>query len=183
MDIQDLVGKGADKLRREQPHVAGQADEVNVLLAQCLDHLGVVLLARLALGGDHARIETALLRCGDGRSVFLIGYDDRDLGVGNAAGVNRIRNGKEVRSAPGEKNAELVFFIHHEGTEHTTNYEYVTVRSPLTMRPMVYPFSPMRSSSVITFLNFFDGTTAIIPIPMLKVRIISACSMFPSFCR
>ena len=50
MDVEDAVGEGCDKARREQAHVAGEADEVDVVFAQAGDEVGVVVGAGAAFG-------------------------------------------------------------------------------------------------------------------------------------
>ena len=50
MDVENAIGEGGDELRREQPHVAGQADQIDMVLAQAGEHIGVVLGAGAALG-------------------------------------------------------------------------------------------------------------------------------------
>jgi hypothetical protein len=65
----------------------------------------------------------------------------------------------------------------------TPAHAYITLRSPLTTRPIIWHFSPLRSMMVSIFLYLSAGTTRTMPIPMLKVRIISSCGTLPSFCR
>lgn len=42
VDVEDAVGKGADKIRREHAHVSGQADEIDAMLMQARNQLRVV---------------------------------------------------------------------------------------------------------------------------------------------
>ena len=76
------------------------------MLLQRSNDFAVVLLARLAFGRNHQRIQAALASGRDPRRVGLVRDDDGDPCIGNAARVNTVRNGDEVRTASGEEYAE-----------------------------------------------------------------------------
>src|SRR5262249_31778066 len=98
--------------------------------------------------------------------------DDCDLDVGQAAVPDVLRDGQEVGAASGEQDsqAERLALCFHV---------YCTRFSPLTMRPMMWNFSSARSSTVLARVNLAAGITAIKPMPILKVRIISSCETWP----
>jgi len=52
VNVDDAVGEGGDEAGREQAHVAGEADEVDIVGAECGDHVGVVRGAGPALGDE-----------------------------------------------------------------------------------------------------------------------------------
>jgi len=52
MNVEDAIRKGCDESRREQTHVAGETDEVDIVLAQTSDKVGVVFGSRAALGNE-----------------------------------------------------------------------------------------------------------------------------------
>jgi hypothetical protein len=86
--VQDAVGEGAQEGGGEQPHVAGQADEVHLGALQQAHDRGLVLLARAAavaadLGGDARPARPVQAR---GRR--FVGDDQRD---GAAQGARRGR--------------------------------------------------------------------------------------------
>jgi hypothetical protein len=49
MDIENSTRKLLHEPRREQPHISGQADQIDVILLQRRHYLAVMLLARPAL--------------------------------------------------------------------------------------------------------------------------------------
>ncbi len=62
MDVQNAVGEGRDEGRRDDAHVARQADEIDLVPVQERDHLGVVFGAFAAGGGK-----------GEGRQLKRLG--------------------------------------------------------------------------------------------------------------
>ncbi len=55
MNVENAIGKGGDELRREKAHVAGQADQIDVVRFEAGDDVGVVFVA-LAAFGDEDRV-------------------------------------------------------------------------------------------------------------------------------
>jgi hypothetical protein len=55
MNIENAMRKGGDEERRKQAHVAGQADQIDFVLMQAGDHVGVVLGALAAFGNEELR--------------------------------------------------------------------------------------------------------------------------------
>ena len=83
VDVQDAVGEGLDELRREQAHVSGEADEVDVVLAQAGDDFRIVLGALAAAGFDGDGVEAALAGGVEAGRIGYIGDDDGDLAAGS----------------------------------------------------------------------------------------------------
>ena len=88
MDVEDPIGEGRDKLRREQTHVAGKNDEIDAMFAQAGDDVGVVLgawtafrnmescrKAELACGGEAGRVGDVGDRNRDFNSLKFFGPD------------------------------------------------------------------------------------------------------------
>ena len=69
MDVENAIGKGGDEAGREQAHVAGQADEVDTVVAQAGNHVGIVLGALAAFGDKDCVRQTQLTCRGDAGSV------------------------------------------------------------------------------------------------------------------
>ncbi len=52
MNIEDAVGKRGNELRRQQPHVTCQANQIHAVRPQAGNQVGVVLGARAAFGNE-----------------------------------------------------------------------------------------------------------------------------------
>src|ERR1700756_3846371 len=110
MDIQNSMRKLLHEPRREQPHVSRETYQVDRVLLQRSDNFAVMLLARLAFGWNHQRIQSALARGRNSGGVGLIRDDDSDARIRNAACIDAVCNGDEIRSASGEKHAQRFHF-------------------------------------------------------------------------
>ena len=106
MDIQNAIGKCGDKLRREQAHIAGQADQVYVVLSQARDYVGIVLGALAALGNKERRGQAEFFGGLQSARFGDIRDDDGDLDALEPPGANRLGDGEKVRAAAGEQDAE-----------------------------------------------------------------------------
>ena len=90
MDVEDAIGEGGDEIGREQAHVAGEADEIDLGFLQSGDDLAVVGFALEAFGGDNAGGEAALLGAVDSGGAIAIAEDEGDFGVGYAGGGDAV---------------------------------------------------------------------------------------------
>ena len=106
MDIEDAVGEGGDEAGREQAHVTGEADEVDVVSADAGNQVGVVLGAGAAFGDEDGRGEVEVAGGGDAWGFGGVGEDDGDFDVEEAAFADRAGDGEEVGAAAGEEDAE-----------------------------------------------------------------------------
>ena len=106
MDIENPLRKLLHEPGREQPHVAGEANEIDIILLQRGSQVAVVLFARLAFRWNHQRIQPTRTRCDDARRICFIGNDNRNARVGNTARINTVSDSDEIRAASGEENAE-----------------------------------------------------------------------------
>ena len=104
-------GKAATNCWREEPHVAGQANQIDAVRAQAGDHIGVVLFALASAGNKDRGGQTHLARFGQAGCVSDIRDDDGDFGALQAAGANGFGNGKEVGAAAGEEDAEATLRV------------------------------------------------------------------------
>src|SRR5271154_3007579 len=107
MDIQDALRKCLDKLRREQAHVSGEADQVGSMLPQGGDDFGIVLGALATIGLDDQRGKAALPSRGYTGRVGAIGDDNGDLSANEFSGMDTVGNGQEVRSQAGKQDSQL----------------------------------------------------------------------------
>ena len=106
VDVEDALGEGGDEGRREQAHVSGQADEIDLMLAEAGDDVGVMLGAGAATG-DEAGGGKAEAACGvEAGRVLNVGEDDGDGGCGDASVGDGLGDGEEVGAAAGEQDAE-----------------------------------------------------------------------------
>jgi hypothetical protein len=101
VDVEDAVGKGVDEFGREQAHVAGETNEIDIGGAKVGEHVAVVIGARAASGdadlGGQAEVASGL----DAGGVSDVGEDERDFGVGELAGADVAGDGEEVGAAAG----------------------------------------------------------------------------------
>src|SRR6185437_3740351 len=81
MDVEDALRKGADEFRREQAHVSGENDEIDLMLAQCGDHVSVMLGAFASVGLDNDGFESALACFLQAGGIGFVGDDDGDFAV------------------------------------------------------------------------------------------------------
>ena len=93
-------GKALHKIRRKQPHVSGQAHQIDLIFPQRRHHLAIVSFALQALGRNHPRRDSSRLRALNSLRALAIGDDDRDFRVGNAPGGNAVRQRLKIRAAP-----------------------------------------------------------------------------------
>jgi len=106
MNVEDAVAVSSDKFRREQAQVAGQADEVDLVLAQAGEEVAVVIGARAALGDKRSVRQSHLSRSGQSRGFGDVGDDDGDFRAGQLSRPDGLSNGEEVGAAAGEEDAE-----------------------------------------------------------------------------
>jgi hypothetical protein len=106
VDVEDAVGEGTDEAWRDDAHVTGEADEVDFVLMEAGEHLGVVVGTLATSGGNAERGEVHLARRGETGSVFAVGEDDGDFGTKEALLLDGFGNGEEVGTSAGEEDAE-----------------------------------------------------------------------------
>jgi hypothetical protein len=99
MDIEDAIGEGSDEIRRQQAHVAGEADQIDFVLVENGDHLAVEGFALKSFGWNDAGGEAALPGAIDPRGAVAIAEDNRDFGVGDAACGDAFGESLEVGTA------------------------------------------------------------------------------------
>jgi hypothetical protein len=103
VDVEDAVGEGGDELRRDDAHVACETDEIDVVLVKVGDHLGVVLGALAASGGDAEGGDAELAGSGEAGSVVDVGEDDGDLHAEEPLVADGLGDGEEVGASAGEE--------------------------------------------------------------------------------
>lgn len=79
VDVDDTPRHGLAQFRRENLHVAGEDDQVDVVIAHEIQDLG--LLLRLGIGGNGEVVEGDVVGSGQGREVGVVGDDQGDLNV------------------------------------------------------------------------------------------------------
>ncbi len=108
VDVEDAVGEGLDEGGRDDAHVAGEADEVDLVVVEAGDHLGVVVGALAAGGGDGDGGQAEVSGGGEAGGVFDVGEDYGYFGVVEAVILDRAVDGEEVRASAGEEDAEFL---------------------------------------------------------------------------
>ena len=106
MDVDDAVGEGVDELRREQAHVAGEDDEIDIVTAEAGDDVGVVLGAGAALGEEDFARQAELATDGEAAGRGGVGDDDGNLDAGQTALTDAVVNRDHVGAATGDEDAE-----------------------------------------------------------------------------
>src|SRR5438552_9169046 len=105
MNVEDPLGKATHKLWREQSHVSGQADQVNLGRSQGRNHFFLMLLALFPLRWDYLSIQSAPSRRPYPRRLRNVGNDDGNLHRQFPI-LDVVSNGFEIRAASGEQDAE-----------------------------------------------------------------------------
>src|SRR5579871_2629337 len=105
VDVQNALRKFADEISTENAHVAGEADQIDFVLAEFGDQLTVVNFTVESLRCELESIEPTIARRDDTGNVGTIGDDHGNLSV-EAAGANGIGDSEEVRASAGKENAE-----------------------------------------------------------------------------
>ena len=106
MDVEDPAAEGGHEIRREQAHVAGEADPLGARLPQGGDHLLLVgPPARLPFVGDRHRREAQLARPRQPRRLRDVARHQDDPRRHLAALDGGVQ-GQEVAAAPGEEDGD-----------------------------------------------------------------------------
>jgi hypothetical protein len=129
VDVEDAVGKGGDELRREEAHVAGQADEVDAVGAEAGEDIAIVVGAGAAFGDEESGGQAEIAGGGEAGSVGDIGDDEGDLNAGEAAFADVAPDGEEVGAAAGEEDAEAELFDLGRGVHLVSGMRAIAVTS------------------------------------------------------
>ena len=129
MNVENAIGKGSEKLRREQAHVSSETDQIRAVLAQAGYYIGVVLSAFAALGDKDGRRQPQLFRSFDPASLGHVRDHNGNIDALEPSGAERLGNGHKIRPATGEKNPQPDWIA-------AAAHVYCTRRSPLTTRPI-----------------------------------------------
>ena len=178
MNIENAVRERGYKLRRQQPHITGQANQIHSVRAQAIDHLDVVLLALAPLGEKNLIRQPQFPRGLEAPGLGHVRDHHRNLHALQPSLADRPGNREKVRPAAREQDTQpdRIAVAAHRVEAHV----YCTRRSPFTTRPITKNFSSARSNRVFARVNLAAGIAAISPTPMLKVRIISSCETWPN---
>src|ERR1700733_2841320 len=99
MNIQYALRICRDEMRRKQPHITRQTDEIHFFLAQGSDHYPVVGLTLESFRRNNLRRDSAYSRFFDPRCAFAITQNNRNFSIANSSGVNTIGQRFEIRAA------------------------------------------------------------------------------------
>ena len=112
MNVQNALRKGLNEARREQAHVASEADELDAMFLERGNDGGIMLCAFAAVGLNGERGEAAFPSSGETGRVGFIRDDDGNFGIRDATRGDAIRDGEEVRAAAREQDAETMRHAH-----------------------------------------------------------------------
>src|ERR1700736_6820907 len=99
MNIQDAPRKTMNEIGRQQAHVTGQADQINLVFAQNGNNLAVVSLALKSARGDDLRRDPPHVGALNSLRAFAIGDNNSDARIWNAARGNAICEGLKIRAS------------------------------------------------------------------------------------
>ena len=106
MNIENALGKSSDELGREQTHITGETDEVDVVCLEAGDHVGIVLGAGAAFGDERGVRQAEIFGGMESGRIGDVGEDDGDLDAGQTAGADGVGDGEEVGATAGEQNSQ-----------------------------------------------------------------------------
>ena len=92
---------------REQAHVSGETDEINLVLLEHGGDFAIMLLAGFVFRWNAKRIETAPLSSFEACGFSAVGDDNSNLRARNSASRNGIRDGQKIRAASAEQDAKF----------------------------------------------------------------------------
>ena len=81
MNVDNAIGKSPDEVRREEAHIAGQADQINLRLLQRRYNLSIVLFADSPFGRNQLSLQAAPLGRVKATSISAVRNDNRDFCV------------------------------------------------------------------------------------------------------
>src|ERR1700690_174487 len=120
MNVENLRRKLPHEPGRQQAHVAGKADKIDLIVEQRGYHFTIVLFARLAFRRNDERVEPALAGSFKTGSIAPVRDHNRNPGIGYPARRDAVGDRHKIRAPSGEQNAEILHLdniIHHGGTE------------------------------------------------------------------
>ena len=89
-------GKARTNSRGQQPHVAGETDQIDLMGLEAGDDLGIMFGARASPGLDHFGCKSCAAGGLDSRRIAAVGDHDRDAGIGYATLSDCLSDGEKV---------------------------------------------------------------------------------------
>src|SRR5690348_16425186 len=108
MNVQDAVREFGDEIRRKQPHVARETDQIHFAFVEHSGDLTIINLALETLGRNYARGYAARLGAINPRRAFAIADDNCDFRVRDAARRYRFRQSLKIRAAAAQEHADAL---------------------------------------------------------------------------
>ena len=162
--------EGAHEDGREQAHVAGQADELDAVLPQQADQLGVELLARPAAVVAEGRRDSRARARARGRAPPRHSRTTSDDLAAELAALLRVDQGLQVRAPAADEDAD-VFVVGSLEDDPEPRDDRADDEARLA--------PPLER--VLDVVQVLGETTTTMPMPMLKVRYISSSGTAPPF--
>ena len=147
VDVEDAVGKRGDKGGGNEAHVAGEADEVDVVVEERFDVWLVALVEGEAGGGEVEGGEVEVAGGGEAGGLGTVGKDESDLGVGDFVAGDGGVDGEEVGAAAGEEDGEPG----HWGGSEDCRFAIASVTARSTSGRLAWMVSQMRPSSILSY--------------------------------
>src|SRR5580700_4128306 len=181
MNVQQAAAPARDEPRRQEPHEAGEADQIDMVRVQ-----GVVerTFERLAVFAKRPVIDDrggdARKPCpGETRCIGRIGQDEHDLRR-IVRRLGRFDQRRHVRAAAGDQYGNAL--LGHAPGQARSRCPRKPTRAPsfaATTSPSATTVSPCAEKRSMAALAAVGSSTATMPTPQLKVRSISASVILP----
>src|ERR1700726_565913 len=109
MNIQDALRKALYEVWRQQAHVTGQANQINLVFAQNRNDLAIVSFTLKPARRDDLRGNPSCVGTLNSLRAFSIGDNKSDVRIWNSARGNAIREGLKIRAASAQQHAYAFF--------------------------------------------------------------------------
>ena len=174
------LGERVEERLTDEPHEAGQANEIDAVLLQRLDDRAVV---SRTIGGQPGiqvhGLDTCLAGPQETRRIRAIRDDHRNPGV-ELTSPNRLNDRLKIAPPPGDQDAESAVGSHCLSGRPRPVRRQDSTRSPEVTEPMRKAAgSPCSRRDDSTRSASDAAQTTIRPTPMLNARSISSRSMAP----
>src|SRR5208283_4049259 len=101
MNVENLRRKLLHEPGREQAHVTGETDQVDLIVEKCSHNFAVVRLAWFTFRWNDQRVEAAMADGFEAGSIGTIRNHDRNPGIGYPARRNAVGNRHKIGAPSG----------------------------------------------------------------------------------
>ena len=109
MNVQDALRKTLDEVWRQQAHITGQADQINLVFPQNGNNLAIVRFALKPARRADLRCDSSRVGALNSLSAFSIGDNNSDVRIWNSARGNALRKSLKIRAASAQQHPNAFF--------------------------------------------------------------------------